>query len=468
MEVDWRGELRTSAVNVAAIIACFFTGWLIEDLAGLNTDVVILAVVLALQIGRRTRDTTHRHRLMMIALLPAVSAAAGGVAVLMRDHIVVGDVLYTVVISGAIWIRRFGPAAARAGTLATLPLLAMLIAPAATGSAGSHIWWNAVIAAMVIAWVTVLQYAAEHLGLVSKTDPHQADVGSTRPPRRTESGMRPAASTRMAIQMGITLGAAFLIGHQVYGLHWTWVVLTAYIVPGGNRGRGDVIHKGILRVGGAALGTIAATLLANTFSFHDHWAVVAIIATLSVASWLRNFGYAYWAAAATASLAFLYGYFGETSTSLLHTRLIEIVIGAALAIAVAWFVFPVRTTDVVRRRSADALANLTEYVVTARSGDVDGVAAQDRRVGRSISDLRDAAVPIQRYRHIVERDARSAHTAGLVRQVVAFRDPVKQLTSRIVGRQADPLDAATTAELDRLHRQVVSARRELGATKRKD
>jgi uncharacterized membrane protein YccC len=162
----------------------------------------------------------------------------------------------------------------------------------------------------------------------------------------------------------------------------------------------------------------------------------------------------------------MYGYFGETGTSLLHTRLLEIVIGAALAISVAWFVYPVRTTDVVRRRSADALTALTEYVAIARQGDVQRLATQDRRVRRSITDLDDAAIPIQRYRHVVERDARTAHTAGIVRQVLALRDPVKRLTTQLTGGQADPFDAATVAKLDQLDRSVVAVRRELAATKR--
>jgi hypothetical protein len=35
--------------------------------------------------------------------------------------------------------------------------------------------------------------------------------------------------------------------------HWTWVVLTAFIVCSGTRGRTDLLRKGVLGAAGAAL-----------------------------------------------------------------------------------------------------------------------------------------------------------------------------------------------------------------------
>src|SRR5438105_2276783 len=58
-----------------------------------------------------------------------------------------------------------------------------------------------------------------------------------------ESSMRPVASTRMAIQMAVGLTASFLIGHVFFAEHWEWIVLTAFIVNSGNRGRLDVAYK---------------------------------------------------------------------------------------------------------------------------------------------------------------------------------------------------------------------------------
>lgn len=147
----------------------------------------------------------------------------------------------------------------------------------------------------------------------------------------------------MAAQMGVALGAAFAVGHLVLGEHWAWVVLTAFVVCSGNRGRGDVVDKSLLRVAGAGVGTAAATILAGLFGPADPWQVVAIFVLLALGTWSRPLSYAYWAACITAALAFLYGYFGQTAPSLLFERLGGILLGGVLGVAASWFVLPVRT-----------------------------------------------------------------------------------------------------------------------------
>lgn len=149
----------------------------------------------------------------------------------------------------------------------------------------------------------------------------------------------------MAVQMCVALGAAFLVGHLVFGEHWSWVVLTAFVVCSGNRGRGDVVRKSLLRVAGAAVGTAVATALAGLFGPADPKQVVAIFILVAAGTLLRSLSYAYWAGCVTAALAFLYGYFGQTGTSLLFTRLGAIVLGGVLGVAASWFVLPVKGRD---------------------------------------------------------------------------------------------------------------------------
>ena len=52
----------------------------------------------------------------------------------------------------------------------------------------------------------------------------------------------------MAPQMAAALAAAFTVGHAGFGEHWPWVVLTAFIVHSGNRGRLEVAYKSLLRL----------------------------------------------------------------------------------------------------------------------------------------------------------------------------------------------------------------------------
>jgi uncharacterized membrane protein YccC len=63
----------------------------------------------------------------------------------------------------------------------------------------------------------------------------------------------------MAIQLAVALTAAFLLGWLLFPEHAMWVVLTAFLVCSGNRGRGDVVHKSAL---GGDAGRAGAALLA--------------------------------------------------------------------------------------------------------------------------------------------------------------------------------------------------------------
>ncbi len=48
---------------------------------------------------------------------------------LMLLHLAYGAAVFTVLMVVPIWIRRFGPRATKAGTLITLPLVALLVVP---------------------------------------------------------------------------------------------------------------------------------------------------------------------------------------------------------------------------------------------------------------------------------------------------------------------------------------------------
>jgi uncharacterized membrane protein YccC len=126
-----------------------------------------------------------------------------------------------------------------------------------------------------------------------------------------------------------------------------------------------VLVKGVQRIGGALVGTAIATLVAGHIDAGSHLAIVLIFAILGLATWLRSRSYAYWAAGITAVLALLYGFFGVTGDDLLVRRLVGILIGGAIAVTVSWFVLPIRTRDVARRRMATVL-RATQAVIGQR------------------------------------------------------------------------------------------------------
>ena len=174
-------------------------------------------------------------------------------------------------------------------------------------------------------------------------------------------------SARLALQMALSLALAFTVGFVFFPDRWAWIVLTVVVVAVGNSGRADVLYKGINRVIGAALGTVVAlaTLAVPTIGGPNVVTVVLLLAALFVAVLLRPFGYLWWALFFTVALTLLQGLAGSTASErrfgpLLGERLEEIMLGTVLALAVAWFLLPLRSENTVRRRIAGVLAALQE------------------------------------------------------------------------------------------------------------
>ncbi|MEV0189309.1 FUSC family protein [Kitasatospora purpeofusca] len=352
--------LRGTTVTTAAVLAAYGSALLIEHLARLRVDVVVQAVVLAATAAQVQRAADRYDRLLGLAVLPAAAAGAAEIGRLMTLHPNAADALFTLGTALPILLRRFGPRATRAGSLLVLPLVALLVVPPDAGPVPDHArtLWIALIAVVSGAWVTLLQSAAVRTGLV----PAPVRAPAPEPAPAPEARRRPGVHTRTALQMAGAVGGALIAGRTVWPDHWTWVVLTAFIVCSGARGRADVLFKGLLRALGAAVGTVVATAVAGSFGPHADAAVVLIFAVLALATWLRELSYAYWAACVTAVLSLLYGWFGQSSDDLLRTRLAAIGLGAAIGIAASWLILPLRTRDVLRRRTADALAALTEFL----------------------------------------------------------------------------------------------------------
>ncbi|MFJ4092000.1 FUSC family protein [Kitasatospora sp. NPDC089913] len=392
--------LRGTAVTTAAMLASYGSALLIEHFAHLRVDVVVQAVVLAATAARVQLGADRYDRLLGLAVLPAAGAGAAEVGRLMTLHPNAADALFTLGTALAVWVRRFGPRATRAGSLLVLPLVALLVVPPGAGPVPGHdhTLWVALVAVVSGAWVAVLQAVAVRTGLVPAPvrEPAPEPVPPTQP--EAEARRRPGVHTRTALQMAGAVGGAFVAGRAVWPDHWAWVVLTAFIVCSGARGRGDVLFKGLQRAVGAAAGTVVATAVAGSFGPHEDAAVVLIFAVLAVATWLRELSYAYWAACVTAVLSLLYGWFGQSSDDLLRTRLAAIGLGAAVGIAASWLILPLRTRDVLRRRTADALAALTELLGVA-GGDRPALERGRARFTYGAAQLELLARPLRAERH---------------------------------------------------------------------
>ena len=447
-------ELRAAATAMAAVLAAYGATLWLEHAAHLHVDLVITAVVLAATLARTQRGADPADRLVGLLALAAASAAASEVGSLLIRHSAIGDTVFALAVAATIWIRRFGRRATKAGTVLVIPFIGLLVthAQGVPPYGADHDLWAAVVGVFAAVCVALCQWGAACSGFspADRRRPrvvpaNQASVGGAEEAAAEPGGADPvaprriAASTRMAAQMGTALGLAFVAGHLRFPDHWPWVVLTAFIVCSGARGRGDVLHKGVLRAVGAAAGTLVATWIAGSFPPDDVTSVVIIFTVLGFAIWLRQVSYVYWAGSVTAVLSLLYGYFGESAPSLLRTRLEEIAIGAVLGIAASWFVLPVRTKDVLRRRLADVLAAVSD-VLAAGAGPVEDLQARRIRFAENVYQLELLSKTLVAQRVLSglpprsRRDGRPhrADAIGAVRRIV---EPVRDFAA--VAGQAD-------------------------------
>lgn len=354
-----RNALREAIVTMLAVLATLACTAAIVPGPG----PAVLAVVLCLSLSRSHLDRDLRGRLEAAGALPVVGLVAVGVGMLLHRMPWVGAAVFVAGMFVSIWLRRFGPMVQRAGSLIALPFVAILVTPHIQAGHGSRLMAAlapVIVALLALAWVAMLHALARRLRVLPPLRRHAGPAAlpvreSPQPPTKSIP-----ASTRMAIQMAVALAAAFVVGYVFFAERWAWIVLTALIVNSGNRGRLDVAYKSVLRVLGAAVGTIVALVSTLHVGSHDASTATLIFAAVFLGIWLRPLGYAWWALFATIALALLQGFEGSSAEHILWPRLEEIVIGAVIGVASAWFVLPVRSTAILRRRIADALAMLSD------------------------------------------------------------------------------------------------------------
>lgn len=359
--------LREAAVTMLAVLATLACALAIDAEPG----PAVLAVVLCVSLSRSHLDRDLRGKFEAAVALPLVGLIATGVGYLLLRLPWIGAAVFVAGMAVSIWLRRFGPPARRAAALIALPFVAILTTPYVPTRHAGH--WLTVLMPIVVAllallWVSVFHALAYRARLLPRLhEPHApATPALPQPQPQPQGTLRPDAATRMAVQMAVALAAAFAVGYVFFAQRWAWVVLTAFIVNSGNRGRLDVAYKSVLRVVGAALGTLLALGAQLHVGAHDGSTVALMLAAVFLGLWLRPLGYAWWALFVTIALALLQGFEGGSAGQILWLRLQEIIVGAVLGVASAWLVLPVRSTDVLRRRLAAALATLADAFDPAR------------------------------------------------------------------------------------------------------
>jgi len=351
-------------------------------------SLVILAVVLSLSLSRLPVNHGWRKNLVTLAVVPVVGISAVSVSQLLQQHFALGATVLTLAIASSFLLRQFSWSIAQAGRLLLLPATAILVVPAVgfTG-AGDGRWWVTAVGVTALIWVTAFRHLATWLALVPP-NPKVAIVPSPAPFFRS-------GQTRMALWMAISVAIAFTVGRNYFPLHWNWTVLTAIIVCGGGPSRGEVVVKGVARLIGAGVGTLIATVVAAGLPGHQNETVVIIFAVLFVGTWWRDAHYAVWAACATCVMALLTSYFDSFGgPSVLTTRWLAIVIGAACSVGVCSLIYPIPIERIVRRRRGNALAALQDLAKAMATPGAD-VRMAGRQLEFRVTELKQSLRPFR-------------------------------------------------------------------------
>jgi hypothetical protein len=423
-----------AAITVVAAILSFLTVYALGVRYGVGAQPAIVAAVLAITLARRASPVGRAQLVLQPLTIAAVAPVAGGVGWLLLHVPVVGATVFTVGMFLSIWLRNFGARGKSVGALVALPLLAILIVPVrlSPGPAGRLVDLGLLVAAGLIAllYVSVLKLAARRVGVPFAEEAVDAEGGE---PPVQRSGV--SASTRMAVQMAVALTSAFVAGALLFPGHDAWTVLTAFIVCSGARGRGDALYKGVLRLVGAVVGTMAAAAVSDLWAPRGVTEAVAIFAMLFLGIWLRERNYAYWAACMTLILALL-GSATGLSVGLLGVRLEAILLGAVCAVVAAWFVLPIRTESVVRKRLADALLALDELIAHAHLPDGQP-AAKLARFEHRMTELDGVAPPVRWHRRIFASRSAGEHPARWIELAGGLRSHAREIGARGGAQDAD-------------------------------
>jgi hypothetical protein len=467
-------DISAAAVTVTAMIAAFCTVYGISTFFHAGANAGILSAVLAMTHSRRGASGHERSLPMELLIFVFVGLGAAAVGWLLHDTFVVGATVFIAVVSLSVWTRKFGGKIRRIGSLLALPLVAVLVVPTrpnAPGGVPVDMLLVLVAGAAAFGWLFVLTRLAARIGMRVKKPSIAAHAVPE--PQRAAKGM--PASTRMAVQMAIALTAAFAIGRLAFPAHWSWVVLTVYIVCIGAASRGDVLYKGLLRLAGAAGGTIVAALVQHLFVPHGAQTAVWVFAVLFIGTCLRGINYAWWAASATLVISLLQAAGLRSGSGSLDLRLEEILIGAVCAVATAWFVLPIRTESSVRRRLSDALLAFDELASCPADAQPEERTHKLRVLEDRMSRIADIAKPVELHRRLTRGRPDDDHPAvwienlrDCVRHAERVDGPREELVRaiRLSRKTLGQNDASTTAALQRLHRLLAKEEAPFADTKR--
>ncbi len=242
---------------------------------------------------------------------------------------------------------------------------------------------------------------------IAPLDPHdpQADAALASLEARAPTpspvlASRFGPSLRRAVQAAVATAVSLGIGAVVSGAHQYWATLAAYQTLGSTDG--ETLTKGVRRVVGTVAGAAVGFAVAIASNGSD--AVMVPVLALSL------FASVYYRPVATGTSTFwttlifagVYEYLGALTSVTLEQRIIETVLGALAALAVAWWVLPTRTRSKINRD----IATLTKDLQVVSAGGLERLSGSEEisrgaiqqrllEMDRKVRSLREDAAPIR-------------------------------------------------------------------------
>lgn len=304
--------------------------------------------------------------------------------------------------------------------------------------------------------------AQDALDRGDRPDPAEADERdrAADPGRPVERGTEPAPdeaaaeqpqglqlTTRQAVQVGVAMSLAIVLGELVSPARWYWAAITAFVVFSGTTSRGDVLSRGAQRIIGTIGGVVAGMGLALLVSGQVYPTLVLLFACGFLALYLVRVSPVLMAFWITAVLALLYGLLGQFSAATLVLRVEETAVGAAVGVLAGYFVLPKRT----REAFDDALDELVDAVDTVLGASVDRIRGREpgtppadaaHTLHDALATLRARAVPLDS--PLPWRRGRSSyqHTVRVLSAVDYYARSLARISDTLEAPRWHSLDAA--------------------------
>jgi uncharacterized membrane protein YgaE (UPF0421/DUF939 family) len=273
--------------------------------------------------------------------------------------------------------------------------------------------------------------------------------------------IRLAPYARIAIQMGIAVGAAIIVGDALSGRRFYWAVIAAFITFMGANTAGEQMRKSVFRVAGTVVGVIVGSVLAHLVGNVVWLQIVVIMVSLFLGLYLFRVNYAFMTVGITVMVSQLYVELDEFSNSLLLLRLAETAVGAGVAILTVLLVLPLhvgRVARVAARHQLEALADLADRSLD-RLADPASAAGSDlelRAAARRVDVAYQALVATIRPMRTPLFGSLAERVAGFLATAVAARHYTRSLLLDASTRYAD-LDARAIDDLAAARRQLADS-----------